>query len=133
VADGIVTLAEYSEAWGGHIVIDHTVDGKPVSTGYLHMWKTGILVTVGQKVTAGQHIGDVGSSGQSTGPHLHFEVRPGGGEPIDSDKWLKEHGATSQNNGGDADTSGGCGSDSQAEQATPATAPAAVDVSREAD
>ncbi|MCI1636783.1 MAG: M23 family metallopeptidase [Bifidobacterium crudilactis] len=133
VADGVVTLAEYSEAWGGHIVIDHTVDGKPVSTGYIHMWAFGIHVTIGQRVTAGQHIGDVGSSGQSTGPHLHFEVRPDGGQAIDSDKWLKDHGATSQNNGGDVDTSGACVSDSQAEQATPAAAPATVDVSREAN
>ncbi|WP_202961791.1 M23 family metallopeptidase [Bifidobacterium psychraerophilum] len=93
VADRIVELAEYSESWGGHIVIDHTVDSHAISTGYIHMWASGIYVTVGQRVTARQHIGDVGSSGQSTGPHLYFEVRPGGGQAIDGDAWLTAHGA----------------------------------------
>jgi murein DD-endopeptidase MepM/ murein hydrolase activator NlpD len=132
-ADGIVSVADYTEAWGGHIVIDHTVDGKPVSTGYIHMWASGILVSVGQKVTAGQQIGQVGSSGRSTGPHLHFEVRPDGGQAIDGDTWLREHGATSQNNTGATDTGGGCTADSQTGQTTPATAPAAISISREAD
>jgi hypothetical protein len=117
-ADGIVAVAEYSEAWGGHIVIDHTVDGKPVSTGYIHMWKTGIHVSVGQKVTAGQHIGDVGSSGRSTGPHLHFEVHPGGRDPIDPDQWLKAHGAASQTSSTDSG-SGGCSSNPSGGTATP--------------
>ena len=124
VADGIVTIAEYSDTWGGHIVIDHTVDGQAVSTGYIHMWKTGIHVTVGERVTAGQHIADVGSSGRSTGPHLHLEVRPGGGEPIDADTWLAQHGATSQTGTVTAGTSGGCVSERPSEQATSATAPA---------
>lgn len=127
VADGIVSVAEYSEAWGGHIVIDHTVDGQAVSTGYIHMWETGIHVTVGERVTAGQHIADVGSSGRSTGPHLHFEVRPGGGNPIDSDTWLKEHGAASQTGSDDPDGSGsGCASTQSDEQTAPATSPMAA-------
>ncbi|MCH3973635.1 M23 family metallopeptidase [Bifidobacterium tibiigranuli] len=124
VADGIVTVAEYTDTWGGHIVIDHTVDGQAVSTGYIHMWASGIHVTVGERVTAGQHIADVGSSGRSTGPHLHFEVRPGGGEPIDSDKWLTEYGAASQTGTVNADVSGGCASERHGEQATSATTPA---------
>lgn len=59
------------------------------------MWQAGILVHVGDRVSAGQHIGDVGSSGMSTGNHLRFEVRPGGtnGEAIDPAKWLNDHGA----------------------------------------
>ncbi|HWV50623.1 MAG TPA: M23 family metallopeptidase, partial [Microbacterium sp.] len=94
-ADGIVTVAEYSDAGGGIIVIEHTVDGDTVATAYIHMWQTGIYVAPGDRVTAGQHIGDVGSSGQSTGPHLHFEVRPGGtnADAIDAAVWLNDQGA----------------------------------------
>lgn len=51
--------------------VDH---GKGLVTRYVHMWQSGILVTVGQKVKAGQQIAKVGSSGASTGCHLHFEV-----------------------------------------------------------
>lgn len=106
VADGIVTRADYSDMWGGHIVIDHTIGGTAVSTGYIHMWQSGIHVSVGQRVSAGQHIADVGSSGQSTGPHLHLEVLPGGNTPIDAAAWLAKHGATTQTG-----TSGGVSPD----------------------
>ncbi|MDO5644987.1 MAG: M23 family metallopeptidase [Dermabacter sp.] len=94
-ADGTVTVAEYSGGYGGLIVIEHTIDGQTVATAYAHMWLGGIHVHVGDRVSAGQHIGDVGSSGMSTGAHLHFEVRPGGtnGEAIDPAKWLNDHGA----------------------------------------
>ena len=94
-ADGVVTLAEFSGGYGGLIIIEHTVDGQRVASYYAHMWETGIHVTAGQRVAAGQHIGDVGSSGMSTGAHLHFEIRPGGqgANPVDADAWLTEHGA----------------------------------------
>lgn len=94
-ADGTVTVAEFSGGYGGLVVIEHTIDGKTVATAYAHMWQSGIHVRPGDRVSAGQHIGDVGSSGMSTGAHLHFEVRPGGtnGEAIDAAAWLNEHGA----------------------------------------
>jgi murein DD-endopeptidase MepM/ murein hydrolase activator NlpD len=94
-ADGTVTVAEFSGGYGGLIVIEHTIDGQTVATAYAHMWQSGIHVRPGDRVNAGQHIGDVGSSGMSTGAHLHFEVRPGGtnGEAIDAAAWLNEHGA----------------------------------------
>lgn len=92
-ADGVVVLTGYIGGWGNLIVIEHTVDGGRVATAYAHMWDHGTYVVQGQTVTAGDHIGDVGSSGKSTGPHLHFEVRPGGwGQPtIDSLQWLIDH------------------------------------------
>ena len=94
-ADGTVTQAHYTETGGGIIVIEHHIDGSTVATAYIHMWETGIHVTEGQSVTAGQHIGDVGSSGHSTGPHLHFEVRPGGTDSaaVDPAPWLNTHNA----------------------------------------
>jgi len=94
-ADGTVTVAEFSGGYGGLIVIEHTIDGKTVATAYAHMWQSGIHVRPGDRVSAGQHIGDVGSSGMSTGAHLHFEVRPGGtnSEAIDAAAWLNQHGA----------------------------------------
>lgn len=95
VADGRVAVAEFSAGWGGLIVIEHTVQGARVASYYAHMWQHGIYVTTGETVTAGQHIGNVGSSGRSTGPHLHVEIRPGGqGQPpVNAIEWLAQHGA----------------------------------------
>ena len=95
VADGVVVRAGYTDSGGGVIVIEHTVQGQRVASYYIHMWQDGIYVSEGETVTAGQHIGDVGSSGHSTGPHLHLEIHPGGygAEAVDADAWLTEHGA----------------------------------------
>ncbi|MBF4561239.1 M23 family metallopeptidase [Agreia pratensis] len=95
VADGIVVRAGYTGSWGGLIIVEHTVGGERIASYYAHMWEQGIHVTEGMTVTAGQHIGDVGSSGKSTGAHLHLEIRPGGqGQTaIDADQWLTDHGA----------------------------------------
>ena len=76
---GTVTFAGFDSAGNGTIQIDH---GGGISTAYLHMYASGIQVRVGQTVTAGQIIGAEGSSGTSTGSHLHFEVRQDG-RPID--------------------------------------------------
>lgn len=95
VADGRVASAGAASGYGNLILIEHTVGGRRVASGYAHMYASGIHVKRGQTVTAGQHIGDVGSSGYSTGPHLHFEIRPGGAKsrPIDPLPWLRNKGA----------------------------------------
>lgn len=68
-ADGVVTNAEYDKSFGYNITIKHA---SGVSTHYAHMKK--LLVESGQTVKQGETIGLLGSTGRSTGPHLHFEV-----------------------------------------------------------
>lgn len=69
-ADGIVARAAFSRDYGNVVQIDH---GNGRSTLYAHNQQ--LLVHAGEPVLAGQPIAMVGSSGRSTGPHLHFEVR----------------------------------------------------------
>ena len=71
--DGIVTKAGYNSAYGNMVIIDH---GGGVSTLYAH--GSEILVQVGQTVKRGEAVLKVGSTGYSTGPHAHFEVRLNG-------------------------------------------------------
>lgn len=71
--DGIVTKAEYNTAYGNMVIIDH---GGGISTLYAH--GSEILVKVGQTVKRNDAILKVGSTGYSTGPHAHFEVRING-------------------------------------------------------
>lgn len=68
-ADGRVTYADWAGTYGMLVVLDH---GDGVVTRYAH--NSNIVVRNGQTVRAGQHIANVGSTGRSTGPHLHFEV-----------------------------------------------------------
>ncbi len=69
-AKGTVSFAGYKQGYGKCIEIDH---GNGLMTRYAHMSRYG--ATLGQKVIAGDVIGAIGSTGRSTGPHLHFEVR----------------------------------------------------------
>nr|WP_231712786.1 M23 family metallopeptidase [Arthrobacter sp. zg-Y820] len=73
VLPGTVTYAEYHQYGGLRIVVDH---GDGTETTYNHLNE--ILVDVGQVVGAGEMIGTVGSTGNSTGPHLHFEMMRNG-------------------------------------------------------
>jgi murein DD-endopeptidase MepM/ murein hydrolase activator NlpD len=81
-APGTVVLAELLFVRGNAVVIDH---GHGVFTGYWHM--SVLDVKVGDKVTAGQQLGEVGSTGMSTGAHLHWELRIGG-VSVDPLQWL---------------------------------------------
>lgn len=71
--DGIVTKAGYNSAYGNMVIIDH---GGGISTLYAH--GSEILVEVGQTVKRNEAVLKVGSTGYSTGPHAHFEVRING-------------------------------------------------------
>lgn len=70
---GKVTVAEWTGGYGNYVCIDH---GKSVTTCYAH--QSEMLVRTGQTVRQGQVIGKVGSTGYSTGPHLHFEFKKSG-------------------------------------------------------
>lgn len=72
---GVVAYAGWNGGYGNFVLID---DGDGISTGYGHIVDGGLRVTVGQKVGVGQPIALVGSTGNSTGCHLHYEVRRNG-------------------------------------------------------
>jgi len=82
-ADGVVTKAGWSSGYGRLIVIQHDFG---LETRYGHL--SAIKVTVGQRVSRGERIGDMGNSGRSTGPHLHYEVRVGG-NPVNPMTYIK--------------------------------------------
>lgn len=67
--DGVVTLADWKQGYGKCIIVDH---GYGYETLYAHL--NDYKVRYGQKVTRGEQIGEVGNTGKSTGPHLHYEV-----------------------------------------------------------
>ena len=78
VASASGTVVTAYSGWRGYghtVVIDH---GNGIQTRYAHMYPGSITVRVGQKVYQGQQIGRIGSTGNSTGPHLHFEMLVGG-------------------------------------------------------
>lgn len=89
VGAGTVVEAGWGGAYGNNVVIKHN-DG--TYTQYGHM--TSLDVSVGEQVTPGQQIGLSGSTGNSSGPHLHFEARTGAqyGSDIDPVAYLRNHG-----------------------------------------
>ena len=72
-ADGVVSKAEWYSSYGNYVSIEH---GAELQTRYAHMSR--IAVASGARVKKGEIIGYVGSTGRSTGPHLHYEVRISG-------------------------------------------------------
>lgn len=79
---GLAHVVDSATGYGLHVVVDH---GGGVETLYGHL--EAATVPDGAAVVAGQRLGLVGSTGMSTGPHLHFEVRRGG-RPVDPTAWL---------------------------------------------
>lgn len=74
-ADGVVSYAAPLSSYGNVVILTHSVDGQIYTTVYAHL--SAFNVSVGQEVTQGQQIAAMGSTGRSTGPHLHFEVHIG--------------------------------------------------------
>ena len=90
IADGVVVESGADGGLGQHLVVRHKLpDGSTVESVYGHMIYGSQTVGVGSKVKIGQVIGHVGSTGASTGPHLHFEIRPGGGHAVEPLGWLR--------------------------------------------
>ena len=75
VAQGTVIVAGTHSSYGYYVIIDH---GGGLQTLYAHCLANSLTVVPGQIVAAGEPIAQVGSTGYSTGPHLHFEVRVNG-------------------------------------------------------
>lgn len=86
-AGTVVTAGWAYPGYGISVVIDH---GNGILTHYAHQSRT--AVQVGNRVTAGQVIGYEGSTGDSTGPHLHFEVHNGLWSQLDPGPWMRARG-----------------------------------------
>lgn len=89
VMSGEVISSGPAQGYGNWIRIRH--DNGAVSV-YGHMRADSLLVNVGDRVEAGQQIAAIGNEGQSTGPHLHFEIHPDGVNPVDPQVWFAEQG-----------------------------------------
>ncbi|WP_344232932.1 M23 family metallopeptidase [Kribbella hippodromi] len=87
VEAGEVIQADWAGAYGRQVKVRHA-DGTVTSYGHMSEFD----VSVGDKVQAGTMVGRIGMTGNTTGPHVHFEVLPGGGSPIDPLPWLQSHG-----------------------------------------
>ncbi len=87
IGPGVVTEASYDGSFGNKTVV-RLDDGTVL--WYCHQSEFG--VEPGQRLSPGDLVGYVGSTGNVTGPHLHLEVHPGNRDPIDPEEWLPQHG-----------------------------------------
>ena len=89
-ASGTVTINRWHSSLGWYVVVSHNINGQRVDTLYAHL-RYQSSVSVGAVVSQGQRIGTKGSTGNSSGPHLHFEVHPGGwswGNAVNPRNWV---------------------------------------------
>ena len=86
-ADGVVIEAGPTAGYGAYVKLRHS-DGTVTLYGHVNTW----LVSVGERVMAGDQIATMGNRGNSTGPHLHFEVMLNGTDRIDPTGWLSKRG-----------------------------------------
>jgi murein DD-endopeptidase MepM/ murein hydrolase activator NlpD len=87
IANGVVVSASYDGSYGNKTVV-RLEDGTEI--WYCH--QNAFFVSAGDTVRAGEVIGEVGATGHVTGSHLHVEVRPGGGDPVDPYTAMQQHG-----------------------------------------
>ncbi|MCW4385983.1 M23 family metallopeptidase [Salinibacterium sp. SYSU T00001] len=89
ITEGVVSAVILdSGGLGNHVIVDHVVNGQRIQSVYAHMAWGSIQVAAGQPVSVGTILGAVGSTGASTGAHLHLEIHADG-TPIDPFAWLK--------------------------------------------
>jgi murein DD-endopeptidase MepM/ murein hydrolase activator NlpD len=91
IARGTVVDAGWSGGYGVYVEIQHVINGATVTSFYGHMQSGSLAVGVGARVAMGQRIGRVGNTGSSTGAHLHFEIRVGGGRAVEPLGWIRQH------------------------------------------
>lgn len=90
IADGTITQSGYAGSYGESITIQHTINGQRIESLYAHMQNNSRRYTTGQTIRMGDIIGTVGSTGISTGPHVHFEIRLDG-TTINPQPWLNNN------------------------------------------
>ncbi len=93
IADGVVRVAERKSRGplGVHVIIEHQIKGQLVCSLYAHFREGSMPLTVGDPVKVAQHVGDTGSTGMSTGDHLHVGILKNCTEYIDPLVWLYEN------------------------------------------
>lgn len=89
VAGGTVRISGIDPNYGQYVVIDHLIDGRRISSLYGHMIYGSSPLHVGDQVAVGSLVGRVGSTGASTGAHLHLSILLDGTLPIDPRAWLE--------------------------------------------
>jgi hypothetical protein len=78
IADGVVyEHGEGGTSWGNYVILQHTIDGQTVFSGYAHMQSSSSPLVVGEEIKVGDFVGLVGATGQATGAHLHFTISIG--------------------------------------------------------
>jgi murein DD-endopeptidase MepM/ murein hydrolase activator NlpD len=87
IGPGVVRSTAYDGAFGNKTVV-RLDDGTVL--WYCH--QSSFIAQPGQRLSPGDLVGHIGSTGNTTGPHLHLEVHPGGGEAVDPQAWLPTHG-----------------------------------------
>lgn len=87
IESGEVVEVEFDEVYGNYIKVKHEMNGEIIYSKYGHLSKFDVIV--GDRVNKGEKIGEVGTTGMATGPHLHFEIQNVNGECVDVNKMFE--------------------------------------------